>query len=189
MTGKPPPMKHEILGAIDQIIRTVDAHAQEMNRRWGHNRLPHVVPIEWTERFVEQKRRWQMACFECVGSLLPADLDRVRVQGDAMLRAYAKLEELALAGGIAPAQPGVWEFELADGQRALLVRTDAEMSQVDRPRDVRVWSLEEIARIIERFPELVLAKQLFPQAEVIQLRTDRKVRELIDDELSEFPFD
>lgn len=188
MSNSPPPMKHEVLGAIDQIIKTVDAHAQEMNRRWGHNRLPHIVPIEWTEKFVEQKRRWQMACFECVGSLMPADMERVRVQGDAMLRAYAKLEELAQVGGMAPAQPGVWEFELSNGQPVMLVRTDAEMSQVDRPPHMRVWSLEEVARIIERWPELVLAKQLFPQAEVIQIRTDRKVRELIDDELSDFPF-
>lgn len=183
-----PPTKHQVVEAMRQIVLTVDAHAQEMNRRWGYNRLPHIVPIEWTERFVEQKRRWQLACFECCGSPLQADLDRVRTQGDAMLRAYAKLEELALAGGMAPAQPGVWEFELSNGQPVMLVRTDAEVAQVDRPAHVRVWTLEEVARIIERWPELVLAKQLFPEAQVIQVRTSQKVRDLIDDELAEIPF-
>jgi hypothetical protein len=184
----PPPTRHEICGAIAEIIRTVDEHAGEMNRRWGFNRLPHIVPIEWTERFVEQKRRWQMACFECTGSLLTADLDRVRKQGDAMIRAYAKLEEIALAEGKTPAPPCAWEFELRNGAPIMLVRTRAEMAQVKREPPAQVWCLEEIGEIITRFPELCLAKNEFPQAEVVQMRTSPLVIDELNDSLADIPF-
>lgn len=186
--GAPPPTKHMVLEAIDTIIRTVDAHAREMNTRWGFNRLPHIVPIELTEKFMAQKRKWQIACFECAGSLLPADLDRVRKHGDAMIRAYNALEQNALAAGKAPAPPGTWGFETEDGKAIVLVRTRAEMGQVEHTPGTTVWCLEEIGQIITRFPQLVLSKQLFPDAEVIQLRTPMDVRELIDDEMADIPW-
>lgn len=185
--GAPPPTKTEIAMSMGDIIRTVNEHALEMNRRWGFNRLPHVVPIEWTERFRSQKSKWERACFECCGSMLADDLARVRQHGEAMIRAYAKLEEIALANGIAPAPPGTWEFELDDGTPIVLVRTKAEMAQAGRP-GAQVWALEEIGHIITKFPELVLTKDAFPEAEVIQMRTSTEVCELIDDCLEDIPW-
>lgn len=182
-----PPTKPEIARSMGDIIATVDEHAREMNLRWGFNRLPHIVPIEWTERFQSQKAKWQKACFECCGSMVPDDLVRVRQHGEAMIRAYAKLEEIALASGKAPAPPGVWEFELKDGTPVVLTRTRAEMAQVDKSLG-QVWCLEEIGEIIARFPELVLTKDAFPEAELMQMRTSSEVRELVDDCLADIPW-
>lgn len=187
MTAGAPPTKHEVIGSMAAIIRTVDEHAREMNRRWGFNRLPHIVPPEWTQRFVAQKRKWEAACFECTGSPLPADLARVTSHGEAMIRAYAKLEELALAAGMSPAPPGTWEFELKDGTPIVLVRNRDEMANVDR-KGAQVWCLEEIGEIIARFPELVLTKSAFPEAEVIQMRTSAETHELVDDCLADIPW-
>lgn len=185
---QPPPTKHMVIGAMAEIIGTVDEHARALNKRWGYNRLPYLVPIEWTERFVSQKHKWERACFECAGSPKPEDLERVRTHGQAMLRAFAKLEEVALAAGREPAPPGTWEFELADGTPVLLVRDRAEMDQPERPKGAQVWALEEIVAILAQYPALRRAKDAFPQAEVIQLRTSAKTRELVDDELAEIPF-
>jgi len=184
----PPPTKHMIVGSMADIIRTVDEHARELNRRWGMNRLPHLVPIEWTERFIGQKRKWQSACFECTGSPDPAHLDRVRKHGEAMLRAFDKLEELALASGKSPAPPAVWEFELRDGTSITLVRDRAELAQVERSAGTQVWSLEEIADILEQYPILSAAKNEFPQAEVVRLSTDRPVIDALDDTLGDIPW-
>lgn len=188
MIQQPPPTKHMIVGSMADIIRTVDEHARELNRRWGFNRLPHIVPIEWTERFVSQKRKWELACFECTGDPMPAALDRVRKHGEAMLRAFDKLEELALGAGCSPAPPETWEFELADGTPVTLVRVRAEMSQIEREPQTQVWALEEIADIVARFPELVAAKHAFPDAEVIQMRTSAKVHDELNDSLAGLPF-
>lgn len=188
MTHQPPPTPHMALEQIQAIIKTVDEHAREMNRRWGFNRLPHIVPIEWTERFCRQKAKWEMACFECVGSWKQHDIDRVRQHGEAMIRAFDKLEEIALEAGKSPAPPGQWEFELNDGTTIVLVRTRAEQGQVEREPAAQVWCLEEIGEIITRFPELVLMKNAFPEAEVIQMRTSEATRQAVDELADEIPF-
>lgn len=182
----PPPTKHMIVGKMADIIRTVDEHARELNRRWGFNRLPHIVPIEWTERFLTQKRKWELACFECTGSPMPEHLDRVRKHGEAMLRAFDKLEEVAAAAGKSPTPAQAWEFELRDGSPVMLVRTRAEMAQIESK--VPVWSLEEIATIIGKHADLIAVKEMFPQAEVIQMRTSAKVHDALDDSLADIPW-
>lgn len=184
----PPPTKHMVVGSMGDIIRTVDEHARELNRRWGFNRLPHIVPIDWTERFITQQRKWNLACFECTGSPDPAHLNRVRKHGEAMLRAFDKLEEVALANGMTPTPASTWEFELADGTPVTLVRDKTEMAQIERCPASQVWALDEIAGIIAKYPELVLAKELFPDAEVIQLRTSKPVIDAMNDSLADLPW-
>ncbi len=184
----PPPLKHETLSAMATIIATVDRHAKEINRRWGMNRLPHLVPIDWTERFVAQKQKWELACWECSGSLDPADLDRMRKHGEAMIRAYDKLASLAIEAGHDLAAPTTWEFELEDGTPVILVRDRAELAQVDTGgRAAQVWSLDEVAMILAKFPMMARAKECFPGSEVIQMRTDPLIIGKLDDELTGIP--
>lgn len=189
--GAPPPTRNQLLNRAADIITLVDTRAKEVNRRWGHNRLPYLVPLEWMEKFKRQKASWELTAFECTGSPLPADMERMRVQGEAMLRAYDKLEQIATESGRGPLPVGQWEFELKDGTLVILVRDKADMSQVERHgREAQVWSLDEIAEVIENFPILSAAKDLFPASEVMQVRvaTSRKVTDKLDDELSDIPF-
>ena len=107
-TTAPPPTKQEIVCSITAMISTVDERARDINRKWGMNRLPHLVPFEWLEKFRSQKRKWETACFESAGSPRPDDIDRVRKQGHAMLRAFDKLEALAVEQGHLPTPPDWW---------------------------------------------------------------------------------
>jgi hypothetical protein len=189
MTQTPPPTRNMVGAEMGDIIANVTEHANEMNRRWGFNRLPYIVSIDLMQRFKSQKRKWAEACFDCAGSCLPADIERLRKHGEAMKRAYAALEAEALAQGKVPAPPGQWEFELKDGTPIVLCRTRAEMGNVQREPQAQVWCLEEIGEIITRFPELLTAKNLFPAAEIIRLAPDQRERELVDEILSDIPFD
>lgn len=185
----PPPTSHEIIGTISAMIQTVNERATDANRRWGQNRLPHLVPFEWLERFRSQKRKWETACFECSGSPKPEDIDTVRKHGEAMIRAYDKLGELAVENGYLPTPPAWWEFELKDGTPVLLVRDRAEMSQVDpQGRACQIWSLEEVADVIAKFPMIAATKEHFPGAEVIQMRTSPIVIDALNDSLEGIPF-
>lgn len=186
---QPPPTKHEIVSAVSDIIRSVDERAGDCNRRWGTNRLPHLVPLDWLERFRSQKRKWETACFECAGSPLPADLETVRKHGEAMLRAYDRLDALAVEAGYLPTPPEQWQFELKDGTPVLLVRTRAEMGQIDtKGLAAQVWSLEEVSDVIAKFPLLARAKDAFPGAEIIQMRTSLIVVGELNDSLEGLPF-
>jgi hypothetical protein len=189
--GAPPPTRSQLLAQASDMITLVDTRAKEVNRRWGHNRLPYIVPLEWMEKFKRQKASWELAAFECTGSPLPADMERMRVQGQAMIRAYDKLEQIATESGKGPVPPERWEFELKDGTLVILVRDRAEMAQVDlHGRSAQVWSLDEIAEVIHNFPILSAAKDIFPAAEVLEVEvaTSRKVKDKLDDELSDIPF-
>lgn len=190
MTGAPPPTPTELLSSISAIVDAVDERARECNRKWGMNRLPLIVPLEWMERFRSQKHKWQLAVFESAPVPTPDCLARIRKQGEAMLRAFDKLEELAVADGHYPTPPEQWEFELNDGTPVILVRERTELAQVDpKGRPVQIWALEEVADVIAKFPALVLGtKQAFPGAEIIRTRTDRKVTDALDDALAEIPF-
>ena len=188
MTNSPPPTPRMLLDQIDGVIRNVTEHANEMNRRWGFNRLPHIVSLDQMERFKRQKQKWELACFECCTFPTPADFDRVKRQGEAMKRGYAALDAEAMALGRTPAPPGQWGFELKDGTPIILVRSRSEMGNVDRPHGAQVWCLEEIGEIITKFPELVLTKDQFPEAEVIKMTPSHEVRELVDDCLADIPF-
>lgn len=186
--NSPPPLKHEILSDIAAWIETVDERARECNRKWGHNRLPHLVPLDWLDKFRSQKRKWELACFECCGSLLAEDRERVRKQAEAMLRAFDKLETLAVAEGYLPTPPNEIEFELSDGTPVILVRTRAEMAQIDPAgRKAQVWSLEEVATVIAKFPMIAATKDAFPGAEVVQMRTSKVVVGELNDSLADMP--
>lgn len=186
---RPPPTKNEVATKIGDMINTVTEHANIMNRRWGFNRLPHIVSIDLMQRFKLQKTKWEEACFYCIGSCMPPDLDRVKKHGEAMIRAYDALDREALALGHSPTPPGQWEFELADGRPIVLVRTRAEMGNVEREPQAQVWCLEEIGEIITRFPQLVLTKDLFPEMEIIRMTPSTALREAVDDALNDTPFD
>lgn len=187
--GAPPPLKHELLGDIRAMIETVNVRADEINRRWGMNRLPHLVPLDWLDRFRAQKRKWETACFECAGSPKPEDRDTVRKHGEAMLRAFDKLEALAIEDGYLPEPAQHWEFLLNDETVVMLVRNRTEMSQLDpKGRTVQIWSLEEIVDIIEKFPALIKTKECFPGAEMLSLRTSRVVTDALNDSLEDLPF-
>lgn len=179
-----------VLDAMTAMIETVREHATIMNRKWGHNRLPHIVPIEWTERFVAQKRKWETACYDCTQACGAGqdELDGVRRHGEAMLRAYGKLDELATAAGHQHLAPQVWSFELDDGTPIALVRNRAEIGQFTPGPGVTTWCLEEIGKIISRFPEIVGIKQHFPEAEVIQLGPSKEARDAVLAGSDEIPF-
>jgi hypothetical protein len=185
----PPPTPHELTHLLRDIVTSVDERARACNKRWGYNRLPHLVPIEWLEKFRSARLKWQQACMDATPFPEPATMAEAKKRAEVMLRAYDKLEELAGEAGYDHAPLYQWEFELADHTPVILVRDRADMSRVDpKGRACQIWSLDEIIDVIERFPILSAAKACFPGAEVIPMRTDRKVIDALDDSLEGLPF-
>src|ERR1051326_390915 len=154
-----PPTKHETLSQIQVIVHSVDQRGREIEHRWGRGRLPKLVPFDLAEKFRVQQRKFSGAVWEY-------ELASVQKHGEAMLRAYAKLEEVAAASGAQPSPPEQWEFETDDGL-VVLVKDIADVgrAQLDG-RKGQVWSLDEIVNIVRAHPVLVAAKQCFPGAEV-----------------------
>ncbi|MGA1108244.1 MAG: hypothetical protein ACO3TX_06775 [Pseudomonadales bacterium] len=184
------PLTHrQMLDHANELVKTINRRVTQINRTWGWDVLPRLVSVETMTRFRKQRDRWEMTCFELIGTHRPEELDRLDRQASAMLRAFDYLEQQAKELGHHPTPPEYWEFVLPDGTPCALVRDRAQIGQVsDRIPAGNVWALEEIADIITRFPELISTKQLFPCAETLPMGVSQKIIDDLDDSLSDLPW-
>lgn len=145
-------------------IDGVDQLAMEMERTWGAGRLRLLVDAEWREKFDRQRVKLNKAIWE-------GDLEDVQRETARMAAAWRKLDSLATERNAARLAPQVWETVLDDGRVVAIVQSMAEAHAVAAEgRRVDVYSLEEIGRIIQAFPEISKAKVVFPGATVIAAR-------------------
>ncbi|MFM7607651.1 MAG: hypothetical protein ACKO9A_02055, partial [Alphaproteobacteria bacterium] len=87
--------------AIQGLVQSVDLVTDALERKWGVGRLRLLVGDALRERFDRQWAKWQAA-------YATQDLDGVRAHSEAMRRAWAALEQAAIAAGHQPLAPEVW---------------------------------------------------------------------------------
>lgn len=143
----------------------LDAVAVAMERKWGVDRLPKLVPAELAARFRSQGERLDEA-------IRSNRHEAVAVQAEAMLRAWSALDAAATNAGWQPLSPNVWEAVLpSTGEVIAIVRDADESGLIAKDRGGAVWTLDEVAIAIEAFGEGVRAtKRAFPGAEVTAVR-------------------
>ena len=145
-------------------IDGADHTAIEMERRWGAGRLRLLVTAELREKFDKQRFKFQSA-------IQHGSLQEVQAQAQRMTTAWMALDRAAEAAGEPELSPLVWETALADGTVVALVRSREEAhAVVSSGRKVAVYDMEEIARMLANYREVVDTKITFPGAEVIQIR-------------------
>lgn len=153
-------------------VDEADLLAAEMEAKWGADRLRLLVDPELRIKFDRQRYLFNQAIWH-------GELEDVRLQSGRMIKAWVALNAAAEAAGRQKLAPVVWEIALSDGSVAALVQDVAAARQVVADgRRVSVYTLEEIARLIEGYPELVKAKAVFPGATVTQVR--RSVEDPLD---------
>lgn len=154
------------IDTIGSAIVGLDRDVRELERRWGVGRLVVLADDLLRERFLRQRRKLDEAIWS---TALARD---VLAHVEATRRGWHALERAAIAAGHQPRPPEVWEVRLPDGTVAAIVhdRADASIVAADG-RGVVVYTLDEIAKLLARFPQLVTAKAVFPVAAVTDIRT------------------
>ncbi len=143
-----------------------DHMAIEMERKWGAGRLRLLVTPEMRRRFDSQRLKLNEAIL--TGEI--ADLER---EAGRMVKAWIALDASAEAAGAFPLKPVVWEHPLPSGRVLAVVRANEDASQVSRDgRHVEVWTLAELARVVEAFPQIGKAKEIWPGATVEAIRSE-----------------
>jgi hypothetical protein len=147
--------------AVDRL----DEIARAMERRWGIDRLPKLVEPALAARFAAQAEKLNEA-------LRSQRADAIATQAAAMERAWKALDAAALAAGMEPLSPTVWETVIpSTGEIVAIVQTAEEASAVARERNGAVYTLAEIAVAIDAFGDQVRAvKTAFPGASVTAVR-------------------
>lgn len=145
-------------------IDGADATAIEMERRWGAGRLRLLVSPELREKFDRQRYLFNAAIWH-------GDLEAVRRESERMIKAWQALDRAADTAAQLPLLPLVWEVALADGTVAAIVPDAVNAKRVlVEGRQVVVYTLEEIGRMLERYQEVTKVKEAFPGATVTQIR-------------------
>ena len=145
-------------------IDGVDGVAIEMEQYWGVGRLRLLVDPELRERFDRQRLMTNVAIWR-------GDLEEVRQQCFRMVKAWTALDGAAKAADKAALSPLVWEAPLADGTVVALVRSPEEAHAVVREgRQVVVYTMEEIGRMLDNYQAVNKVKEAFPGATVTVIR-------------------
>lgn len=151
-----------------------DETAAEMEAKWGADRLRLLVSPELREKFDRQRYLLNQAIWH-------GDLEDVRTQANRMVTAWLALDRAAVTAGKLPLEKQVWEIGLADGSVAAIVPSDEHARLVvGEGRQVAVYTLDEIARLLSNYPDIAKAKLTFPGA------TITAVRRSVDDPLDTF---
>lgn len=168
--------------AIDEV----DALAHRLEQEWGAGRLRPLVSTDLREKFDRQRYLFNQAVWH-------GTLEDVRREAARMVKAWQAVERAALASGADKAAGAVWEVAGEEtGTVFALVRDGADARAVKAEgRAVTVYTLDEIARLLEGFPAIAVAKAHFPGAEVVAVRTPSDPLDAISDTgepLDEIPF-
>lgn len=152
--------------AGQEEVDEMDLVAREMELKWGCDRLRLLVPKDLREKFDRQRLLTNTA-------IKSGELEDVRRECQRMIKAWTALDRAAEAAGADPRPQEVWEcVGPTSGAVYAIVRqsSDARGLKADG-RHVNVYTLDEIARLLDGFPAIVKAKQVFPGATVTKVRT------------------
>lgn len=150
---------------IQRWLQKLDTVAAEFESRWGVSRLQTLVPYDMAQKWKTQTTKLNTAI--CDKNLY--DLPEL-VEG--CIRGYAALEKAAIAEGHKPHDaPFAWTVGLPSGKTLAIVRHDKDASLVNDLKrdhgDVVVWTIDEIARVIDGEHVLVnVVKKDAPKKEV-----------------------
>ena len=150
--------------AGQEEVDSLDIVALQMEEKWGVDRLRLLVPQELREKFDRQRYLTNQAVWH-------GELEDVRRECRRMVKAWMALDRAAEAAGASRMAGGVWECAGASGAVYALVRhpSDARAVKADGRR-LQVYTLEEIANLLDQFPALVKVKDAFPGASVVRSR-------------------
>jgi hypothetical protein len=131
---------------------------------WGADRLRLLVSPELREKFDRQRYLFNQAIWH-------GELEKVRRESGRMVNAWMALDRAAESAGASKLSCEVWEIALADGSVAAIVPTDSHAALVNAEgRQVAVYTLEEIGRLLSAQPHIAKTKEVFPGATVISVR-------------------
>lgn len=147
-------------------ITPVDEAFRASEAKWGVARLERLVG---TASLAAYRRGWTL----WREAVLEGNADQLEAVGPKMVIALQVMDAEATAAGHKPLSGDRWEAATDDGRVLVVVRTQAEAHAIAREpkdgRDVVVWTMDELARMVRALESVDAVKLAFPGAEVVRL--------------------
>jgi hypothetical protein len=155
----------------------------EMEKKWGADRLRLLVTPELREKFDRQRYLFRLAAEK-------GSLEDVRRESARMITALKALDGAATAASKGPLDAEVMEIALPDGTVLAIVGDNDDARRPLNRRNGRrmvIYTLDEIAVLVQAAPALFRAKEILPGATVMKIR--RHVTDPLDNIGSPGSFD
>ena len=145
---------------IRQLLDKLDIKACEVESRWGVGRLERLVSYDMAQKWKRQMEKLNAA-------ISTGDVFTLPEIVSGTIRGYDAMEADAIAQGNQPMHEAIgMSVRLPGGKELLIVRSRADAEKAHR-KDCVVWTLDEVANIIENKYTLVnQIKEILPQAEL-----------------------
>lgn len=145
---------------INQLLDNLDAKACEVESRWGVGRIERLVSFDMAQKWSRQMEKLTVA-------ISKNDVFTLTEIVSGTIRGYEAMEADAIAQGHKPMHETVgMSVMLPSGKELLIVRSRVDAENAKR-KDCVVWTLDEVANIIEnKFTLVNQIKAALPEAEL-----------------------
>tara|TARA_R110001606_G_scaffold56420_2_gene136827 strand:- start:1982 stop:2614 length:633 start_codon:yes stop_codon:yes gene_type:complete len=161
-------------------IRSVDKIARDLEMKWGIGKLEELAPPKLAVAFEQARQNFSDAA--------NGDDHNYLVQkADNLIQGWKAVEAYAIKNGRTPADEEVW-YAIAPPDAGeynfAIVKNGADAASVDREKYSKVYTLDEICRIIQKFETDMIAKtkKLFPNATITKISTSNN-KDISNDEI------
>ena len=160
-------------------LHKYDDEVNRLERKWGIDRLPWLVPVELRDRFYEQLDKLNAAIDKC---------DGVEHEVEVTLRGCAAIERAAIEGGAEPLTGDYIEGRMPDGTVLAITANGYEAGKVKQDnREMTVYTVDEVGVILEQWLKEKQAKAFVDEAKNVfagaVVESVTKTAKLIDDEI------
>lgn len=145
-------------------VNAVDKVARDLENKWGIGKLQELASPGLAVKFEQARQNFSEAA--------NGDDHNYLVQkADNLIAGWKALERQAIKNGFSPTDAEVWYAIAPEDQgeyKFAIVKHASDAAAVDRDAHPRVYTLDEIARIISHYETsmLVKAKEIFPNSEI-----------------------
>lgn len=166
--------------AIDDLLKPVTRRKQNADQKWGYDRLLEIVPTDWARKFGIAHEALEQALIA-----EEPDLAHIQDRAENLIRAYNKLDEIADASGAERSPEMLWHMQVGGKPAVLALDRASQVAAIAAYPDRLIYSLDEVERLLEADSmKLVNAtKDIFPGAEVQEVRPRTKLEQELEDEI------
>lgn len=163
-------METENSTLIEMELHRLDCVACAYEAKWGIGNLyDYATP--------ELRQKWDAQNEKLANAVSAQDYFLVRQLVAGSLRGWELLERSAAENGHAPIEPHFFEVQLESGFTLRIAKNVSEARAITK-EGVFVWSLKEVARVIEKDYTLVnVIKQTFPEAAISNVRQKKSIEQ------------
>jgi hypothetical protein len=154
------------VAVMNAAINALDQVARELEQRWGYGTLQRHASPDLAAKFEMANENLRIACEGDDPSL-------VVQKAENLAKGWRVLEKRAKEKGLKPIDERIWLHIADDGKRYGFVNDIGIAAQVTEEHQCRVYSLDEIVRIIQRYEDeaniVAATKDAFAGAEITSI--------------------